>query len=249
MNENLVSIIVPLYNKEEYIEETIKNIKEQSYSNWELIIIDDCSKDNSYSIAKKYTSEKIYVIKNNKRQGVSKTRNKGLAKAKGRFICFQDADDLWEKTKLEKQLQFMKQNKCAFSYTSFKYMNKNGKKKNHPVKVHEKLTYKEALKNTRILTISVMIDTTQIDKKLLNMPDVPSEDIATWWDILEKGYIAYGINECLVYYRQVPKSLTSNKFISSRNRWYLYRKYKNFSFIKSLYYFIHYTFYAIIKRI
>ena len=249
MSDNLVSIIIPLYNKEAYIEKTIKNIKEQSYSNWELIIVDDCSNDNSYSIAKKYINEKISVIKNEEKQGAAKTRNKGLEIAKGRFICFQDADDLWEKTKLEKQLKFMKNGNYAFSYTSFRYMTKNGKIKAKSVKVQEKLTYSEALKNTRILTISVMIDITKIDKGLLNMPDVPSEDVATWWGILEKGYIAYGINECLVYYRHVPNSLTSNKFISSRNRWNLYRKYKKFSFIKSLYYFLHYVYFAIIKRI
>lgn len=249
MYKDLVSIIISLYNKEKYIEETIKNIEEQSYSNWELIIVDDCSDDKSYLIAKKYINKKITVIKNDTRQGVAKTRNKGLELAKGRYICFQDADDLWEKTKLEKQIKFMKEKDCAFSYTAFKYMNKNGEKRKKMVKIQEELTYKEALKNIRILTISVMLDLSKIDRELLKMDDVPSEDIATWWKILEKGYKAYGINECLVYYRQVPNSLTSNKFVSSRNRWNLYRKYKKFSFFKSLYYFLHYVFFAIVKRL
>ena len=249
MYKDLVSIIISLYNKEKYIEETIKNIEEQSYSNWELIIVDDCSSDNSFQIAQKYVSQNVTVIRNDERKGVSNTRNRGLELAKGRYICFQDADDLWENTKLEKQLKFMKEKDCAFSYTAFEYMSKDGKKKGRTVKVQERLTYKEALKNIRILTISAMIDTSKIDKSLLIMPDIPSEDIATWWGILEKGYIAYGINECLVYYRQVPHSLTSNKFVSSRNRWNLYRKYKKISFFKSLYYFLHYVFFAIVKRL
>lgn len=249
MSKDLVSIIVSLYNKERYIEKTIKNIKEQSYSDWELIIVDDCSTDRSYAIAKGYENEQIYVIRNDKRQGVAKTRNIGLKRAKGKYICFQDADDLWESTKLEKQIRFMKQKQCAFSYTAFKYMKEDGTKRKRMVKVQEALSYEEALKNIRILTISAMIDITKIDKELLKMPDVPSEDIATWWNILEKGYITYGLNECLVYYRQTPKSLTSNKIQSAKNRWYLYRKYKHFTFFKALYYFLHYAIYAIIKRI
>ena len=249
MNKDLVSIIISLYNKEQYIEETIKNIKTQSYSNWELIIIDDCSTDNSYKFAKKYENEQIYVTRNNKRQGVAKARNIGLEKARGRYICFQDADDLWESTKLEEQIKFMKQKQCAFSYTAFRYMKEDGTKRKRMVKIQEKLSYEESLKNIRILTISVMIDISKMNKELLKMPDVPSEDIATWWNVLEKGYIAYGLNRCLVYYRQTPNSLTSNKIQSAKNRWYLYRKYKKFTFLKSLHYFIYYAIYAIIKRI
>lgn len=249
MNKDLVSIIISLYNKEQYIEETIKNIKTQSYPNWELIIIDDCSTDNSYKFAKKYENEQIYVTRNNKRQGVAKARNIGLEKARGRYICFQDADDLWESTKLEEQIKFMEQKQCAFSYTAFRYMKEDGTKRKRMVKIQEKLSYEESLKNIRILTISVMIDISKINKELLKMPDVPSEDIATWWNVLEKGYIAYGLNRCLVYYRQTPNSLTSNKIQSAKNRWYLYRKYKKFTFLKSLHYFIYYAIYAIIKRI
>ena len=249
MNKDLVSIIISLYNKEQYIEETIKNIKTQSYSNWELIIIDDCSTDNSYEFAKRYENEQIYVTRNNKRQGVAKARNIGLKKARGRYICFQDADDLWESTKLEEQIKFMEQKQCAFSYTAFRYMKEDGTKRKRMVKIQEKLSYEESLKNIRILTISVMIDISKINKELLKMPDVPAEDIATWWNVLEKGYIAYGLNRCLVYYRQTPNSLTSNKIQSAKNRWYLYRKYKKFTFLKSLHYFIYYAIYAIIKRI
>ena len=248
MENNLVSIIIPLYNKEKYIDETIINIKKQTYKNWELIVIDDCSGDNSYNIAKKHQCDNIHVLKNQYNEGPAETRNKGLEKARGRYICFQDADDIWDEHKLEKQLEFMMEKQCAFSYTGFRYINKKGKVK-RKINISQELKYKEALKDVRILTISTMFDLKKIDKNLLKMPNVPSEEIATWWNILKKGYIAYGINEPLVYYRKTKDSLTSNKLKSAYNRWNIYRKYEKFSISKSLYYFIHYVFYAIIKRL
>ena len=248
MENNLVSIIIPLYNKEKYIDETINNIKKQTYKNWELIIIDDCSEDNSYDIAKKHQCENIYILKNQYNEGPAISRNKGLEKAVGRYICYQDADDLWDEYKLEKQLKFMKENNCAFSYTGFRYINKKGRIKRR-INIQSELTYNEALKDIRILTISTMFDLKKIEKCLLKMPNINSEEIATWWNILRNGYTAYGINEALVYYRKTKKSLTSNKLKSANNRWNIYRKYEKFSIPKSLYYFIHYVYYAIIKRL
>ena len=248
MNEDLISIIIPLYNKEKYIQETIENIKNQTYTNWELIIVDDKSTDKSLEIASNYENEKIKIIKNEKNEGADKARNQGLKQAKGRYICFQDADDLWDLQKLEKQKKFMEEKNCAFSYTGFAYMTENGKKIKD-VKVQAELGYKEALKNTKILTISTMFDLEKIDKKLLEMPNIESEDIATWWKILKNGYTAYGLNESLVYYRQVKNSITSNKIRSAKNRWNIYRKYEKMTIKKSLYYFAHYAYYAVVKRI
>lgn len=247
--EEMVSIIIPLYNKEKYIEETIENIKRQTYTNWELIIVDDGATDKSYEIAKKYQSEKILLIKSEKNEGAAIARNKGIEIAKGRYICFQDADDLWNEKKLEKQIDFMKENNCAFSYTGFQYMKEDGTVKKNKVKIQTKLEYEEALKNIRILTISTMFDTNKINKELLIMPNICAEDIATWWNILKKGYIAYGIDESLVYYRNTKKSLSSNKIKSAKNRWNLYRKYEKFPIYKAMYYFLHYAIYAIVKRI
>lgn len=244
-----VTIIIPLYNKQNYIEDTIKNIISQTYTNWHLIIVDDCSTDNSLQIAKKYESSKIKIIENPQNYGVAKTRNIGLENAITDYVCFQDADDLWDVQKLEKQVNFMQKQNCAFSYTGFKYMKENGKINKKSIKIPEKLTYKEALKNTKILSITNMFNTKLIDKNLLKMPKVPAEDMATWWNILKHGYVAYGINEPLAYYRQVKKSLSANKLKSAKMRWNLYRKCEGFSIGKSLYYFVHYVFFAITKRI
>ena len=222
MKEELVSIITSLYNKEKYIEETIKSVKEQTYTNWELIIVDDLSEDKGKEICNKYINEKVKVISLDKNVGPAVARNKGIDIAKGRYIAFLDADDVWKKDKLEKQIKFMKENNYVFTYTEFKYIDENGKAKNKYTQVDKEINYKEALKKIRILTSTVMIDLKEIKKGLVKMPDVKSEDIATWWNILRQGYIAYGLQECLVYYRVSKESLSGNKLKSAKNRWKLY---------------------------
>ena len=246
MKEDLISIIVPVYNAEKYIEETIKNLQQQTYKNYEIIFIDDKSTDRSVEIIKKYLDDNLILIQNDKNEGPAISRNKGLDNANGRYICFQDADDLWEIDKLEKQLRFIKSKKCAFVYTGFKFKYKN---KDKTVKIQEELTYKQALINMRILTISVMFDLTKIDKELLKMPDIQNEEISTWYKILRKGYIAYGINEPLVTYRKTRKTRSSNKWKNFRNRWYIYKKIEKFNHIQSIYYMLCYVFFGIKKRI
>lgn len=248
--EPKVTVIIPVYNAGKCIKRTIENIDEQTYGNIEIILIDDYSKDNSLDIIKnlldgKITKE-IKLIINKKNIGVAVSRNIGIKEATGRYICFQDADDLWDKDKIKKQVQFMKEKNCAFSYTAFSYVYKNRKKE---VYISEKLGYKKALKDTRILVSSAMFDTEKINKELLFMPNIGAEDIATWWNILKKNYIAYGLNEILVYYIQNKNSRSSNKIKSAINRWNVYRKIEGFGIFKTIYYFLFYIFYGIKKRV
>lgn len=248
--EAKVSVIIPVYNSEKWIKRTIENIEEQTYRNIEIILVDDNSKDNSLNIVKelieKKIKNKVKLILNEKNMGVAFSRNIGIKEATGKYICFQDADDLWDKDKIKRQVQFMKEKNCAFSYTAFSYVFRNRKKE---VYVPEKLNYKKALKDTRILVSSAMFDTEKINKNLLFMPNIGAEDIATWWNILKKSYIAYGLNDILVYYIQNKNSKSSNKIKSAVNRWYIYRKVEKFGILKSIYYFSFYVFYAIRKRI
>lgn len=248
--EAKVSVIIPVYNAEKWIKRTIENIEGQTYNNIEIILVDDYSSDNSLDVIKNLLNRKmekeIKLIENEKNKGVAFSRNLGIKKATGRYICFQDADDLWDKDKIKKQVQFMKEKNCAFSYTAFSYVFRNRKKE---VYIPEKLNYKKALKDTRILVSSAMFDTEKINRDLLFMPNIGAEDIATWWNILKKSYIAYGLNEVLVYYVQNKNSKSSNKIKSAINRWYIYRKVENFGILKSIYYFSFYVFYAIKKRI
>ena len=248
-HEEKISIIIPVYNEEKWIIKTIKNIKEQTYTNYEIILVDDGSTDASKQIMLQYNDENIKLICLDKNMGPAIARNEGLKIATGRFICFQDADDLWDKYKLEKQINFMKKNDCAFSYTAFKYLNDNKLKKDKVVNIPLVLDYKKALKDTRILMTSVMLDRNKINKELLQMPNVPAEDVATWWKILKSGFLAYGLDEVLVYYHITSNRLTSNKFKSAKNRWNIYRKVEGFNIFQSLYYFSFYIFNAIKKRL
>ena len=245
-----ISVIVPVYKSEKYLKRCVNSIRKQVYENLEIILVDDYSSDNSIDVIKNLLNRKmekeIKLIENEKNKGVAFSRKLGIKKATGRYICFQEADDLWDKDKIKKQVQFMKEKNCAFSYTAFSYVFRNRKKE---VYIPEKLNYKKALKDTRILVSSAMFDTEKINRDLLFMPNIGAEDIATWWNILKKNYIAYGLNEVLVYYIQNKNSKSSNKIKSAINRWYIYRKVEKFGILKSIYYFSFYVFYAIKKRI
>ena len=149
--EPLVSIITPLYNSEKYIAETIEFVLAQTYSNWEMIIVDDCSKDNGVEIVEKYREKdkRIKLYQNEINKGVSYTRNRAIDIAQGKYIAFLDSDDLWKKEKLEKQINFMEQNNIVLSYTAYEKINEDGSKRGE-IRVPEKLDYKELLKNCLI---------------------------------------------------------------------------------------------------
>lgn len=243
-------IIMPAYNSEKYVKYAIDSVKQQTTPNWRLIIIDDYSKDNTVKEIEKAIQdikEKVIFIKLKENTGVANTRNIGLEKSKNRYIAFLDADDIWEKDKLEKQLKFMQENRYAFTYTLYTYMKENKEKivRYFP----SKLNYKQALKNTFILTSTVMIDTSQIPKENIKMPNVKSEDTATWWNILRKNKVAYGLKDNLVMYRVTKEGLSSNKFVNLKRTWNLYRKQQKLPIILSVYYFVCYVFHASIKRI
>lgn len=151
-NDKLVSIIIPVYNASRFLEETINSIQEQTYSNWEAIFIDDCSSDNSYDIIKQYqkNDKRIKVIKNKINNGVAISRNNGIDYAKGEYLCFLDADDKWHPEKLEKQINFMQELNCEFSFTGYQFANEKCNPNGKIVSVPNKINYKQALKNTTI---------------------------------------------------------------------------------------------------
>lgn len=245
----LVSIVVPVYNAGKYIEKTIEMVREQTYTEWELILVDDCSRDDSVERIEPFLSDKIRLIKKERNEGAAEARNTGLEHMRGRYLAFLDADDVWRKEKLEKELNFMKEKDCAFCFTSYEFGDEEANGTGKVVKVPETLTFKQALPRTIIFTTTVLFDTEKIDKKLLRMPKVPSEDTATWWQILKAGYTAYGLNENLAIYRRPGKSLSSNKFVAIQRIWFLYRKQAGLSVIKSAYYFVMWAFLAVWRRI
>ncbi|MBQ9280410.1 MAG: glycosyltransferase family 2 protein [Clostridia bacterium] len=249
MNKGLVSIIVPVYNAEKFLKETIESVIAQTYTNWELLLINDCSKDESKKVANEYISEKIKWIDMDKNGGAALARNKGIELASGEYICFIDADDLWNNEKLEKQVGFMNEKECAFSFTGYEFANAecipNGKK----VFVPEKIKYKQALKNTTIWTSTVMFDMKKLSKEDIYMPNVKSEDTATWWKILKKIDYAYGLNEILSFYRRTSGTLSSNKFEAIKRIWNLYRNVEKLNFSTSCICFCVYIVNAIRRRL
>lgn len=250
--EELVSIVIPVYNSEKFIKETIQTVENQTYKNWELLLVNDCSTDDSKKIIEEYEKkdERIKLIDLDKNSGAAVARNKGIEEAKGKYIAFLDSDDLWDEKKLEKQLKFMKENEYAFTFTSYEFADENGKESGKVVNVPLKINYKQALKNTTIWTSTVIFDVKKLGKDLISMPDVRrGQDTATWWKVLKTGVTAYGLNEILSFYRRSNNTLSSNKIKALKRTWNLYRNVENFSFFTSLYNFCWYCFNAVKRRI
>ncbi len=245
----MISVITPAYNAGAYIAETIKSVKSQTYTDWEMIVVDDCSKDDTYEIAMKFSLEddRIKVIQHSVNKGVAEARNTALKIAKGEFIAFLDSDDLWLPQKLEKQLDFMVKNDCALSYTMYQTF-QDSENPGKIVAVPKKMTYTDIFKNTAIACLTVMVNKEKAGE--FYMPPLKhTEDQCTWQEILKKGYVAYGLNENLALYRTNANSLTGNKKKVIKRQWSTYRDYYKFSILKSSYYFICYAFNAIKKRV
>lgn len=248
--KELVSIIVPVYNAEKFIDETINTVLEQTYTNWELLLVNDCSTDNSVKLINKYLKDKrIKLINNEVNSRAAITRNNGIKAAKGKYICFLDADDKWDKTKLEKQIKFMQEKQCAFSFTSYEFADENCIPNGKKVHVPDKISYKQALKNTTIWTSTVMFDMKKLSKEDIYMPNVKSEDTACWWSILKKIDYAYGLDDILSFYRRSSGTLSSNKFEAIKRIWNLYRNVEHLNIFKSVYCFVWYAVRAVLRRV
>lgn len=249
--EALISIIVPVYNAERFLPETIACVQKQTYENWELLLVDDCSTDGSRQLIldKAADDRRIRLVCQEQNQGAATARNCGVERAEGRYICYLDADDVWIPEKLQLEYEFMKKNQAAFIFSGYEFADENAKGLGKIVQVPPTITYEEALKNTTIFTSTVMFDTTKITKNLIQMPKVKSEDTATWWRILKTGIVAYGLNENLVKYRRSGNTLSSNKIEAIRRIWYLYRKVEKLSVIKSFWCLINWAFGAVLRRI
>lgn len=248
-----VSIVVPVYNAEKYIEQTIRMVREQTYEDWELILVDDLSTDGSVTVMEKFLEsvrdERIKLIKKTENTTAADTRNRGVEEASGRFLAYLDADDVWKKDKLEKELAFMKEKDAAFVFSGYEFGNEQAEPTGKVVHVPEKLVYRKALSRTVIFTSTVLFDLTKMEKDLVRMPLVKSEDTATWWRILRSGYDAYGLDEVTAIYRRPASSLSSNKFEAMKRIWNLYRRQEGIGVIRSAYYFCFWALRATLRRI
>ena len=248
--DNLVSIITPSYNSSKFIEECINSVISQTFQNWEMIIVDDCSNDNSREIISDFSEKdkRIRFVFLEENIGAAAARNIAMKKAKGRYIAFLDSDDLWIKDKLERQITFMNDNNIAFSFTSYQPISEDGKKKYSVITAPKKMSYHSYLKNTIIGCLTVIIDKEKTGD--FQMPNInSSHDMALWLLIMKRGFSAFGLDKNLASYRIVSTSNTSKKWKAAKEVWDVYRKVENLNVIYSTYCFIAYAFNAIKKRV
>ena len=246
----LVSVIVPCYNMERFISDTIESVRRQTYPHWELLIVDDASTDNTVEIIKRWSKEepRIHIAIKEEHSGIADTRNQAIGMAQGRYYAFLDADDLWHPEKIEIQLKFMTDRNIGFSYSSYECVDESGKPTGKTIKTAGDLDYTAYLRNTIIGCSTVMLDTEKVGEVVV--PNFrTSEDAATWLNILKRGFIAYAIKQPLTSYCIRTRSASSNKLKASADLWKVYRQNEKLPFFKALYYFCHYAFNAIKKRL
>lgn len=223
MENELISIIMPAYNCAGCIGKTIQNIIEQTYSNWELIIVDDCSTDGTIDIITSFRDTRIRLCRNEKNMGAAVSRNKALREAKGRYIAFQDSDDLWEPNKLEIQLKYMKKNHYSFTYTDYRIITPKGVPLSYICTGPNKVNKRKIYNYCYFSTITVMYDKKIVG--LIQIEDVKkNNDYAMWLQAAEKTDF-YRLPKCLSYYCKRENSISSgSKLKLIKHHYILFRK-------------------------
>ncbi len=203
----LVSIVMPNYNSEKYVAETIKSVLDQTYENWELLFVDDCSTDNSLEIARSFNDERIKILQNEANSGAAVSRNYALREAKGKWIAFLDSDDLWAPTKLEEQIAFMVENGYDFTYTYYRVCNM-GEWENFIRVSPKKVTLRKMYNYCYFSTITVVYNSEKLG--VLQIPDIKKRnDYALWLTALKKCRVAYLYPKILSYYIRHDGSLST----------------------------------------
>jgi len=234
MNTKLVSIITPLYNSEVYIEACIQSVISQTYTNWEMIIIDDGSSDNSAEIVKSIVDKRIHLIKLPENKGASFARNTAIEMAQGNYIAFLDADDLWNSEKLAIQIRFMEEKSISFSFSSFGFANEKGELLPKIMVALSSVNYDKMLKNNYIGCLTAIYNCTELGK--IYMPNFRKrQDWGLWLRILKKTNIARSVHQPLAYYRVGNESLSKNKIKLLKTNFEFYNNYLGYSYIKSFY--------------
>lgn len=247
VDHGLVSIIMPNYNSEEYIKETVESVIAQTYENWELIIVDDCSTDRSLEVVASLNDPRIRVISNESNSGAAVTRNRAIDEAKGRWIAFLDSDDLWNKDKLTAHLGFMVENEAAFSFTSYHVVDNGGQTITEFAPQKDTYDYKAILKHCYIGCSTVIYDSERLGKVYMPTDAIKREDFACWLRILRTGEKAVCFHESMTTYRVRGNSVSSNKLKMVKHQWNVYRKVEKISLIKSAVYMMHWAVMGVLK--
>lgn len=244
-NEKLVSVIMPAYNCETFISATIESVLAQSYSNWELIIIDDCSTDGTKVIAQKYANldKRIKILEKPENSGAAISRNSGVEFATGVYIAFLDSDDIWFEKKLSKQIEFMETNGYLFSCTSYNKIDEQGLDLNRVVECRKTSDYNQILKKNPGNS-TVMYNSEVLGKHFI--PNIKKRnDYVMWLSVIKEAKTLYGLEEVLSSHRLREGSLSNKKFDLVKYHWIVYRDIEKLSLLKSSYL----IFYWILKTV
>ena len=245
MEKKLVSIIMPTYNCAKFIGRTIESVINQTYENWELIIVDDCSKDNTEEVVKEYIEKdnriKYYKFETN--QGAAMARTESMKRAKGNYMAFLDSDDLWYKDKLEKQLKFMIDNNYNFTCTAYEQIDEADNLIGKIIKTKVKADYNRILLDCPVGNSTVMYNVDELGR--FEVPNIRKRnDDALWLQIIKKAKYIYGMDDVLMKYRIRSNSISSNKLSLIKYHWQLYREIEHLSIIRSVF---HICYWGIIK--
>lgn len=235
MENPLVSIITPSFNSEKFIRETIKSIQNQTYSNWEMIIVDDCSTDNTFSIIKEMAlnDNRIRFFRLEKNSGTGIARNSALSKSKGKYIAFVDSDDLWKPTKLEKQIDFLLIYKLPFTFSFYECIDEEGTSINKRVEAPRNLSYLQLFFCNYIGNLTGIYDVDYFGKIAISSTR-KRQDWMMWLTVLQKIKTAQPIPESLAYYRIRDNSISASKIDLLKHNFAVYRRFHGFNFLVSL---------------
>lgn len=246
MKKPIVSIITPAFRCSNTIKDTFDSIVAQSFTDWEWLIVEDCSCDGTYEFIRELAlhDKRIKVFKTSQNSGAAVARNVGIDNSNGKYIAFLDADDLWKPNKLKNQIDFMENNKYAFTFTDYVLLFKNGKIKNHKINKNC-VTFKDLLKRNFVGCLTVIYNVERIGKIYMPLDCEKREDHGAWLDITKKGVNAYKLNEYLSMYRIGSNSVSSNKIKMIKFQYLLYKKHLNFNTFKSFWF----TFICILNKL
>lgn len=241
LSSELVSIITPAFRAARFVGDSIRSAVAQDYPNWEMLIVDDCSPDDTAKRVEEWVERdsRVRLIRQPRNGGPAAARNAALASSSGRFAAFLDSDDYWLPQKLSRQLEFMRTNGAAISFTGFRRISEDGGQIGRLLTVPERLTYTQLLGNTAIATSTVIIDRSITGP--LQMRHVYYDDFVLWLSLLRRGHVAFGMNEDLMRYRVVGKSVSRNKTKSAREVWKTYRNVEELGILRSAWCFVNYS--------
>jgi teichuronic acid biosynthesis glycosyltransferase TuaG len=246
----LVSVITPAYKAERYLPATIASVRAQTMQDWEMIIVDDNSPDGTRALLESAGRQdpRVRPECSTVNRGPGPTRNRALAQARGRYLAFLDADDLWDPVKLERQIGFMQEEQSAFSYCGYRVISAAGEPLGVVDEIPPRLGYADLLKNTIVGCLTVMLDRERVGP--VEFPRLrTSQDLALWLAILKSGVTAHGLPEVLASYRIVGASNTRNKLGAARDVWSLYRDVERLPLVRRGWYFAHYAVHGLRKHL